>query len=272
MEIAPNIHRVENVRGSNVTLLTGQQMAVVDTGFPGNGETIVDYIKSIGRSPRDLRWIINTHYHFDHSGSTAELQQLTDAKVVAHTDEVDGEKDGRPLLRKGVEGERIPLWYRWLLQNWWAKARKTLAPSIPDTPVDEVVGHGATLPCLDGVLVIHTPGHTPGSMCLMVNGPRVLFVGDCAINNINRVSRPLMWDRGRRRELDASLRSLRELDAAIACFGHGPALTDDAMGKLRSLTDLPYDLPTWQIVLKNWRTLRKFYTNVARRQDGAQGG
>ena len=67
-----------------------------------------------------------------------------------------------------------------------------------------------------------------------------------------------MWDRNKRRELDTSLRRLRELDSDVAMFGHGPPLTDDVNNKVRGLTDRPYDLPTWKIVLKNWRTLRKW--------------
>jgi hypothetical protein len=42
------------------------------------------------------------------------------------------------------------------------------------------------------------------------------------------------------------------------------------MGKIRGLTDRPYDLPTWRIVLKNWRTLRRFYR--ANRQPGGLTG
>ena len=81
MEIAPGVHRLEDVTGSNVVLLADKRMAVVDTGISGNGEAIVSYIRKIGRSPSDLRWIIVTHFHFDHSGSAAELHELTGAQI-----------------------------------------------------------------------------------------------------------------------------------------------------------------------------------------------
>ena len=77
MEIVAGVHRIEDLNGSNAVLLTGEQMAVVDTGVPGNGEAIVSYIKGIGRDPADLRWILLTHLHHDHSGSAAELHELT---------------------------------------------------------------------------------------------------------------------------------------------------------------------------------------------------
>ena len=257
MEIAPGIHAIEGVRGSNAVLLADEQMALVDTGFPGNSDAIIAGIKAIGRSPRDLAWIILTHHHLDHSGSAEELHQLTGAPVVAHRNETEPTPAGGLLLRKGTEPQHIPLWYRLLIHG--VRPSPPPRPVFPETWVQQTVEHGDVIPCLGGVRVLHTPGHTPGSVCLLLlDGPRSLFLGDSVINNRDRLSRPLMWDRGARRELDASLRSLRSLEADVACFGHGPPLHEEVMPRLRSMTDQPYDLPTWRIALKNWRTLRRF--------------
>jgi glyoxylase-like metal-dependent hydrolase (beta-lactamase superfamily II) len=269
MEFAPNVHRIDGVVGSNAVLLAGEQMAVVDTGIPGNGERIVEYIRSIGRSPGDLRWIVLTHHHFDHSGSAAELHALTGAQIAAHAHEAEPTPDGSLLLYKGTEGQHIPLWYRWVVgANRRPAAQR---PAFPDTPVHLALNDGDALPGLDAE-VLHTPGHTPGSICLLLKGPQVLFLGDSAINNRDRISRPLMWDRGRRRQLDASLRRLREVEAEIAAFGHGPHLEREVIERLRSLTDRPYDLPTWRIVLKNWRTLRRFHQSTRRSGHWEGGG
>lgn len=257
MEIAPKIHALEGVRGSNSVLLMGEPMAVVDTGYPGNTDAIIDGIKKLGRSPDDLKWIILTHHHFDHSGSAAELAQATGAEIVAHKNEAEPKQGGGLLLRKGVERSEPPFWYRWMLSGITPPPQQR--PDIKDTPVHQTVEHGDVIPCLNGVRVLHTPGHTPGSVCLLVDGPeQTLFLGDSVINNRDRLSRPLMWDRSARRQLDASLRTLRELQAAAAAFGHGPPLTEEVMTRLRGLTDRPYDLPTWRIALRHWRTLRKF--------------
>ena len=82
----------------------------------GNGEAIVEQIRKLGRSPSDLRWIIVTHFHFDHSGSAAELHELTGASIVAHSAETVAGQDGELQLRKGNEGESPPSWYRWALR------------------------------------------------------------------------------------------------------------------------------------------------------------
>ena len=269
MEIAPGVHRVEGINGSNSVLLVGEQMAIVETGIAGNGDAIVDYIKKLGRSPSDLRWILVTHFHHDHSGSDAELHELTGASVVAHQDETVAAPDGKLLLRTGTEaqGNQAPFWYRWMMSREGQYRRVEV--EFHDTEVHEVVKHGDVIPVLGGVRVFHTPGHTPGSLTYLLEKPQVLFLGDSAINNINRVSRPLTWDRAKRRQLDASLRSLRDLDVTVASFGHGPPLLESPMEKIRALTDRPYDLPTWRIVLKNWRTLSRWRART--RQPGHWG-
>ena len=274
MEIAPGVHRLEDVTGSNVVLLADERMAVVDTGISGNGEAIVSYIRKIGRSPSDLRWIIVTHFHFDHSGSAAELHELTGARIVAHKDETEPGPDGTLLLRKGNEGESPPTWYRWAqrVAGGGGGPRPPREPRrFPDTPVHETVEHGDVVPCMAGLRIIHSPGHTPGSISPLLTGPRALFLGDSVLNNIDRLSRPLMWDRSKRRQLDASLHALRDLEADLACFGHGPPLSEDVMNRVRGLTDRPYDLPTWRIALKNWTTLRRWRAR-SRRPGHWEGG
>ncbi|MQF99046.1 MAG: MBL fold metallo-hydrolase [SAR202 cluster bacterium] len=260
MEITEKVHTVDDVYGSNVVLLLDTEITVIDTGFPGNGQKILDYIRDIGRQTEDIKRILITHFHFDHSGSALEIHNLTGASIIAHKDEVIKNVDGTLLLRKGEENEPPPLWYKLALRATGLGRRSPKKPArqLHDTPVHKTVSHGDIVPGLGGISIIHSPGHTPGSISPFVLDPKIIFLGDSVINNIDRLSRPLMWDRAKRRTLDRSLQELRELDATIACFGHGPALTEDVMTKVRGLTDRPYDLPTWQIALKNWRTLRKW--------------
>ncbi len=282
MEIVPGVHRIPGITGSNACLLAGEQMAVVDAGIHGNSDAIISYIKSIGRSPSDLKWVVLTHFHYDHSGSALELHESTGAQIVTHKDELEaghvfsseiarsdsarrvthgGETtititDQEPLLRKGNEGDSrgAPWWVSFLMGG-----RRRDASHVPHaTPVHLTVDHNEVLPCLGGLRILHTPGHTPGSVCLYLEKEKVLFLGDSVLNNVDRLSRPIMYDKRRRMQLDASLHTLRGLDAKAASFGHGPPLREDVMTRVRALTDRPYNLSTWRIVLKNWRTLRAF--------------
>ena len=268
MEIIPGVHQVDDVTGSNVVLIVDDEMTLVDTGIGGNGEAILTYIRKIGRDPSDLKRIVLTHFHYDHSGSAQELHEATGARIVTHRSETESSYSGKVLLRKGNEGQDPPAWYKWVRGFG---SRRVSRETYPDTEVHDIVEQGDVLPALGGIRIMHTPGHTPGSICPFLEGPSVLFLGDSVLNNIDRLSRPLTWDSRNRNQLDLSLRSLRELDADTACFGHGPSLEVDVMNRIRKMTDRPYNVPTWRIVMKNWKTLVKFQEST-RRAGNWQGG
>jgi glyoxylase-like metal-dependent hydrolase (beta-lactamase superfamily II) len=268
MEIIPGVHQIEGVTGSNVVLIVDSEMTLVDTGIAGNGEAIVSYIESIGKKPSDLKRILLTHFHYDHSGSAQELHEATGARIVTHRAETEVSMTGKMLLRKGNEGQDPPTWYKWV-RGFGRK--RILRTEYPDTEVHDVVEQGDTLPALGGIKIVHAPGHTPGSICPFLESPSVLFLGDSVLNNIDRLSRPLTWDAKNRSQLDVSLRSLRDLEAETACFGHGPALKTDVMTRIQKLTARPYDVPTWRIVMKNWKTLVRFQEST-RRPGNWQGG
>ena len=58
---------------------TGNGLALIDTGIPGSSLAILEAITAIGREPTDIRQILVTHCHYDHSGSVAEMKRLTGA-------------------------------------------------------------------------------------------------------------------------------------------------------------------------------------------------
>src|ERR1035437_11014733 len=85
MEITTGIHQINGIRGANCYLVMSEtRMLLVDTGMPGNGRKIVNYIKALGKDPSKLDYIILTHADIDHIGSAAETKTLTGAKLVIH--------------------------------------------------------------------------------------------------------------------------------------------------------------------------------------------
>ena len=264
-EIAHKVHRIPDINGSNAVLIEDKKMALIDTGIAGNGEAIIAYIKDIGRKPEDLAWIVVTHFHYDHSGSADELSKLTGAKIVAHLDETTEISVGKRLLLKGNEntGTGPPWWYKTLFGNRIVRQsqnKKSFKKRLDyiDTEIHQTVNHGDIIPVLGGLRILHTPGHTPGSICPVLEGTKMIFLGDSVLNNRIRLSRPLTWDKRKRKQLDASLHFLRDEQVDHACFGHGPPLMDDADASIKALTDRPYNVPTWRIALKHRATLKRF--------------
>jgi glyoxylase-like metal-dependent hydrolase (beta-lactamase superfamily II) len=155
---------------SNVYLLRhGDAAAVVDAGSPPDRDKLYDALVHAGVHPRDLQLAILTHVHADHAG-LAHLLQLYGAKVVI------GEGD----VAVAAAGMNNPLKPTSLLAS--ALVPLFMFPFDPFTP-DIVVGDKEIDLAAYGfpdVRVVEMPGHTPGSLVILV-GQKEAIVGDMMI-------------------------------------------------------------------------------------------
>lgn len=220
-EIVPGVYQIggswgSGILGANVFLLVDDGLAIIDTGFRGTIRKILKYIQLLGRSISEVACILATHYHADHTGNLAELKKLTKASVVAHAADapyIDGSLP-QPSLQR-------PAWLRKYLDSFrWSWAFTPVA-------VDLAVKDGDELPLLGGMQVIHTPGHTPGSICLWLKQKKVLIVGDLLANRFGLRLPALMFTADLAQEI-CSINRVIELDFEIICFGHGPPIREQA--------------------------------------------
>lgn len=162
MEIIPNIHKIDGVRGANCYLISsGPEMVLVDAGMRGSSKIVEKYLKEMGKNLSDIKYIFITHADIDHVGGAAEMKKMTGAKLVIHQAET-GVLSGK-IKGKHVKGPLGLLF-------------KLLAPVVRFQPVepDIVIKENTELA---GFKIIHTPGHSVGSICLFQPG-KVLFAGD----------------------------------------------------------------------------------------------
>ena len=170
------------------------------------GGDVPAILAALERHGLSVAAIVHTHAHFDHVGGTGELQRSTGAKVCLHP------------------GDRF-LWDDLSGQLGWVGLRGIPIPPAP--PVDQELAHGDTLRFGEqGSLVIHTPGHTPGSVCFSVACPEgmLLLSGDTLFaGGIGRTDFP-GGDTG---QIMASLhdRVLALDDRTRVIPGHGPETT-----------------------------------------------
>jgi glyoxylase-like metal-dependent hydrolase (beta-lactamase superfamily II) len=212
--------------GANVYLLAGDDPTLVDTGFKGRSGQILREAGRLGYSPSDIVNIIITHHHADHVGSLHVLKEATQARVLAHP--VDAAYiDGR-LPQPGPVRPRWPT--------------KTLAPlqwlwTTTPVAVDVLINDGDELPILGGIKVLHTPGHTPGSICLYLERERLVIAGDLVAHRfgLRLPSRAFTADmlQGIR-----SIERVAALDFDVICFGHGSPLVNGARPNIINFTNI----------------------------------
>ncbi|KAA0793817.1 MBL fold metallo-hydrolase [Bacillus wiedmannii] len=138
-------------------LLWDDEMAVlIDTGFPGQFEDIQIEMEKVGVSFDKLKVVILTHQDIDHIGSLPDLLEngVSDIKVYAHE-----------LDKPYIEGE-FPL-----LKDGQVK-------NPPKGKVSDTVINGQEIPYCGGILILHTPGHTPGHISLYLKQSKTLIAGD----------------------------------------------------------------------------------------------
>lgn len=135
-------------------------------------------IREAGLHGLTIKYIVNTHHHIDHAMGNREMVRRTGAKIVIH------EADAAGLLTTQRE----------ILDMFRAE---------PSPPADLVVSEGQQIKVGNVALqVIHTPGHTPGGMCLLLDG--MVFTGDTLfVGSVGRTDFP----GGSSRQLEHSIRT-----------------------------------------------------------------
>ena len=165
------------------------------------GEEADRILALLDRHRLTVRVIVQTHAHFDHVGATAPLRKATGAEVCLH---------------RGDE----PLYANLALQARWFGL-----PAPEATPITRWCEDGEAVKAGGLALdVLHTPGHTPGSVCLSMGDARLLFSGDTLF--CGSVGRTDLWG-GSQEQLMASIeRRLLTLPDETAVYpGHGPDTT-----------------------------------------------
>jgi glyoxylase-like metal-dependent hydrolase (beta-lactamase superfamily II) len=194
-------------------------LTLIDTSSPGAVDGILRAIERVGRKPDDLRTIVATHYHFDHTGNVAALRERTGAQLVAGADDVpfiDGRTPwgtGRPPGALDRLSERF------------------VAPRPFALTVDRALHDGDELD--GGLRVLHAPGHTPGHIALHDLARGVLFAGD-AFMNILGLRLPTAGATHDMEQARRSVEMLSLLEFDHALPGHGAPILSHAAEKLRS--------------------------------------
>ncbi len=186
---------------------------MIDAGIPKKHQRILHALSSSGLDPNHVALLILTHTHYDHCGCLKELKVATGAKILVHEAEAVNLKRGYSSLPKGT------LWYSKILSGLGnrllPKRIITFSPVEPDIAIEDQFSleeYG-----IDGS-VIHTPGHSLGSLSIVIEQKHAL-VGDAAFHIFKNSAFPPFAD-----DIQALLFSWKKLldtDCEFFYPGHG---------------------------------------------------
>ncbi len=188
---------------------------LVDTGTPGQHNNFLRQMKKLGLDPRAVQLIILTHGHGDHFGSAQKIKELTGARLAVHRDDAHIVKEGKKIFPSGLNS-----WGRFL--TLVVGRPMSFLINYPAAEPDIILKDEFSLATF-GVngRVISTPGHTAGSVSVLLGGGEA-FVGDLAMNGFPMRQGPGLPIFGEsKEEIRQSWKKLRDAETRLIYPGHG---------------------------------------------------
>lgn len=179
-EVAPGVHFVQGPASNWVILTTGGPVSLIDCGYPGDWDVLVQSLTEVGAAPADVRWLFVTHAHSDHIGSAERLRAQFGTEVLACHDEAI---HTRRLVLHQVSVDQVmaaretdPLVTPWMEHALSSDGLRDVAVAEVTELAEDMPGPGPFAPCPHVI-----PGHTPGHTVFELPTVSVLVTGDALV-------------------------------------------------------------------------------------------
>ena len=224
--VAEGIYQMRTILAKVTAIEIDDGLVMVDAGARGSWRLVARGLTKLGLTPPHVKLAVLTHYHPDHTGGLRGLVSATSAQVMAHYDDgriVSGEAPyPSPFVNPAASVLMRPVVR--LLGNGRVS-------------VDRYLSDGDLLPASREIRVVHTPGHTAGSISLLVADAKVLIVGDALQFRRRRLELPAPAVSQDMQQARESLKRLLPLDFETICFSHFEPLRNDGRQAVQALID-----------------------------------
>ena len=226
MQIVPGLHLVDGMESGVVNAFVWERpdggLTLIDAGMPGDAPKILAFLDKLGQGRLDR--IIATHGDIDHIGGLAAVQAASGARIICHAVE-----------KAVVEGREKRVMGDSLLARAYGPlfdvVTRTFLRYRPASQVDELVLDKQML--VEGLQVVHVPGHTPGQIALLEPQRGILIAADALSNRKDKLGLPTAIATPRMDVAKDSIRKLAALKGVqVVCFGHGVPITQNADKRL----------------------------------------
>lgn len=224
MKVANGIEALEltmDVAGNkmtiNPTLIWDEETVILlDTGMPGQLDDIREAMGQAGVPFEKLEKVILTHQDIDHIGGLPEILEETDHKIEVLAHEID-----KPY----IEGDKLLL------------KMGAVSGTPPKAHVDTMVQDGEELPYCGGIVVIFTPGHTPGHISLYHKESKTLITGDALIAENGK---PIGLNERATPDMELAVQSLKKFTpfdiVTVICY-HGGVCTGNVNEQIEKIAN-----------------------------------
>lgn len=222
---------------TNMYLVRGSQTAIIDTAVLGGPtEYLAPALAAIGLGLGDVDWVLNTHGHMDHLGGNAEMKDAG-ADIAIHSADAERTRSNQGHVDRSAQGLGL------LGLDHMLPAREAMLLRLLGREVgcDRVLEDGDVVDLGSDVklMVVHTPGHTPGAVCYLWEAAGVLITGDSIQARGSRVGGMPVLEQPA--TYPASLDKAESTGATTLMMGHafkgiegdlGPVASGDRVGKV----------------------------------------
>ena len=212
---------------NSVYVLHADPITLIDTGVATQKayDALRDNLRALKLSISDIKRVVLTHKHIDHIGNAWRIQQESNAEILIH------ELECKAISNVDPDSQRFNELVSQKLELWSVPADKRIAGSSDSKPMPNwEIESAVPTPLTDGqtlefendeLQIIHTPGHTMGSICL--RWKEKLFSGDHVLFDLSpNIGAGDMRHQGVLKQYLNSLRDVQKLDCEEAFPGHGP--------------------------------------------------